>query len=434
MRKKLKLPQEIVDMIVDHTQAPWPHSRTLKALGLVSRAWYKRTRVYLFHELNFSGDSTPIRWTTLRFKPLQDNPSLGYHVKTLNLESMTHQWFNDWPDLIPVLPLLTALTTLRIVSTLMEDIDWELLLPEWRIALYELMQMASPQITSLRLDGIVNIDITQIAHYSHLDNLILQNIVLSSDTSLQDGAPFPLPPLPSSQPSNSRSLRSLHVSACGEALAFLLSARNNGGSLDLSQITKLTLGTFQFDDSGDSEDESDDPFIEMDKPWMSLLDLCSQNIRTYRVIQEVPSICMYISRFHSSVLDLKRFPNLVDFSIALDLTGFAKDDVFPTPQVVAAFDALSKSSHPISLSTIKIEFKIPDAIPSFYPYVCRETFWGKLDEVLARPAFAQLKELCMDFYFGNNFLFDEDWPTTEIVILAKMPLLQQKGIMKLDVE
>jgi hypothetical protein len=314
------------------------------------------------------------------------------------------------------------MTTLVIIGDFWQDLDWELLLPEWRVALYDLM--AQPQISFLKLCGMANLDLIPIANFGRLNRLSLKRIGILPDTSLEDGAPFPLPPPLCSARSNPRSLQSLHIGTCGEALALLLCTRNNGGSLDLSRITELSLGTFRFDEE------------EMADPWKSLLGLCCKSLQKYRIIHEVPRLCLRITPFHPSFLDLKRFPNLVDFSILLNFKGFAADDSFPTPQVLAAFDELSGSSYPISLATIKIEFKfdVPDATSSFYPYVSKEIFWGNLDGVLARPAFARLKELWIDFYFGMSFLYDDDWPKTSSIIWAKMPQCHQKGIMKLTTE
>ncbi|KAJ2924170.1 hypothetical protein H1R20_g12923, partial [Candolleomyces eurysporus] len=333
---------------------------------------------------------------------------------------MTPQWFNDHPYFINLLPLLTAVANLVICGDWMY-LDWELLTPEWRIALYDLM--ARPQISCLKLWGIININLVPFAHFGHLNKLFLKQVKIVPDTSLKDGAPFPLALQPSS--ARSKKIQSLRVGACGEALALLLSTKNNGGSFDLSHITDLSLGAFYFGEE------------KMADPWILLLDLCCKNLQKYRIIHEVFRMAsLDITPFHPSLLDLQRFPNLVDFSILLDFGGFAHDDSFPMPQVLAAFDGLSKSSDPIRLTTIKIEFNfdVPDATDSLYSFVTEEEFWGNLDEVLARPAFSRLRELWIDFYFGNNVLHDEDWPTTSGLITSQMPESHRKGILKLTTD
>ncbi|RXW18495.1 hypothetical protein EST38_g7359 [Candolleomyces aberdarensis] len=330
---------------------------------------------------------------------------------------MTPQWFNDHPYFINLLPLLTAVTNLVICGNWMY-LDWELLTPEWRIALYDLM--ARPQISCLKLSEILNINLVPFAHFGHLNKLFLKNI--APDTSLKDGAPFPLALQPFSR--RSKKIQSLRVGACGEALDLLLSTMNNGGSFDISHVTDLSVGTYCFDEE------------KMADPWMSLLDLCCKNLQKYRVIYEMLGVLFELTSFHPSLLNLQRFPNLVDFSILLDFKRFAEFDCFPMPQVLAAFDGLSKPSNPISLTTIKIEFKfdVPDATDSLYSFVAEEEFWGNLDEVLARPAFSRLRELWINFCSGNTFLHNEDWPATSGLITSEMPESHRKGILKLTAE
>jgi hypothetical protein len=269
------LPQELIDSLVDLVQ---DDHETLKALGLVSSAWYLQTRVHLFHKISL-GETQDARSNTLRcerlYHVLKQHAELPRLINRLTLgDEKNTQWLYSCPSIARVLPLLISITQL-----VLRDMDWDRCFPPLQIECYN--AMARSTVSKLVLINVTNIDLTPLAQYHHVEDLIMQDVRPSAATSAtRGGACFPLnsralldpqPPtvLDPTRPSELR----LTFGQCAEALKTLIAcASDSEATLPLFRPWAICLGTAAFDEG-------------MQEAWSLLVDRCAPFVMAYTIHQ-----------------------------------------------------------------------------------------------------------------------------------------------------
>ncbi|KAJ2927388.1 hypothetical protein H1R20_g9702, partial [Candolleomyces eurysporus] len=400
------LPHEIIDMVVDHTKSD---TTTLRALRLVSKSWSLRSRNCLFREIVLSTEDRCITFKSL----FEERASLSC-VKALAIRVSTlHNWLNDRPSesILPILPLLDSLTHFSIFGGC-ENLSWMEMSPSVKIAFYEVMER--PYVTSITLSCITDFDILPLTQYLHLEELILDTLTLSVDTSVEFSACFPLKS-PSS-PAHRSYLRRLVVTASPRPLMALLTTcskrSQETGTLDLSNLTHLKVSTPYQADEVESAD------------WASFFDICAASIESYTVYQRTVQV-----PFPPEIIPLHQFLNLKKFLLTIDYHASTRDGHNSFPTFVEALDRFSRAGNETSMTNIRVEYEGCGRYFEKEIDTLMDGQWlRRFDEVIQRPAFSKLKEVV--FGFGPYCCrVAEGWSETFDRIRSQLSSLDRRGIL-----
>lgn len=401
----LDLPQELIYHVIDQLEDDFV---ALKALSLVSRVWHPHTRHHLFKEVVI-GDSARSPESRLQelCEILRERPALGQHVQTFELvnEQEGKGWIGEDPVtsnyIAEVLPQLTSLKILCITGSL-EALHWPLMSPVLRQAL--LLAMSQHTISEMSLEGVEEADILleHLSKLSHLRDLLLHSITVSSPARNLSLYPASVPTLKE----DDERLANLDISTCGHALAFLFRyAASSEGSRNCLFPRAVTVDTTKWTDA------------DMETGLNILLQVSAPTVESY-------TIC-HLSIQRLDWPSLKSFFNLLPFTNLkrLELRMVKHEFFDPIPLLIDALNALSKRREPSTMRCITLRFECrqilrqsddPDTdmregILAF----SRASSWAELDSVLAFPAFADLKEMEFIFGTGHRTLSDAQWETVE---------------------
>ncbi|RXW20470.1 hypothetical protein EST38_g5385 [Candolleomyces aberdarensis] len=425
------LPQELIDRVIDCVQEDDPLD--LQSLGLVSSAWYRRTRYHLFREVELSDGDAQGRCGQLN-SLVQSNSVLAKCIKMLYVgaqlkmhEEGEDPWFLSCPKLVDTIALLAYLEHVVLV-----DIDWDLLSPALNAAFYNLM--ASPNIGILHLSAIDNMDPSLLVQFHHIKSLTIEDVEVSPPHSVLTGSCFPLN-LPSPTPIADQLLRFLTVTKCGEFLKTLMKClKSSEATLNISQITELTVWAYTFDE-------------DMIEAWPMLLNLCGLTVKTFSVKQTPPSLQddtesgMYWI-LPDSIFPFNHLPNLEHIHLHLSYYCLSVDDFRNFMTLACAFDRLSQSDTPSNLTTVNfsIDFnKWNDDIEaeeegldveSYLDALSTGKTWVALGDILKRPSFPKLQ--VFNITFNTSFCAVVPAERRQFAVAnihSQMNGLMKKGVM-----
>ncbi|KAJ2933523.1 hypothetical protein H1R20_g3559, partial [Candolleomyces eurysporus] len=425
------LPQELIDRIIDSVEEDDPLD--LQSLGLVSSSWYRRTRYHLFRKVELSDGDAQGRCVQLE-SLLQSNSVLAKYIKVLYVGAQlkSHEegedpWFWSCPKLVDIIALLAYLE-----YVVLADIDWEVLSPALGAAFYNLM--ASPNIGSLHLAAMDNMDPSLLVQFHHIKSLAIEDVEVSPPHSVLTGSCFPLN-LPSPAPTADQPLQSLKVAKCGEFLkTFMTCLKSSQATLNISRITELTVWVYTFDE-------------DMMEAWPMLLNLCGFTIKTFSVKQTPPSLqddtesgTYWI--LPDSIFPFDHLPNLEHIHLHLSYYYLFVDNFRNFMTLTCAFDRLSQSGAPSNLTTINfsVDFnKWNDDIEAEEEGLDVESYldafstgetWVALSDILKRSSFPKLQ--VFNVTFDTSFCADvpvERRRSAVANIHSQMDGLIKKGVI-----
>jgi len=185
----LRLPQEVIDIIVDELGSRFTsnfntHSiefQTLQNCALISRSFrFRATRWVFFHVRFDSGRWRDTTWLHKRaegfLKLLISNPSIGGSVRELFIKTSPRSidfWIQDNPSLISILGRLSQIQRFDLRYG-MQLINWQILPRNTATALRCTIQ--SPSITFLELHDIDGFPWSILAGCSTLKNLVISRV------------------------------------------------------------------------------------------------------------------------------------------------------------------------------------------------------------------------------------------------------------------
>ena len=184
----IKLPQELIDIIIDHLQ---DDKRALATCSLVSRTWTPRTRHYLFTNFTLDG------------KKLKTFPKLGSAVMPFIRHFCVVDLFTtrDWNK---ILPLLVGFHRVSSLSFSTVSIPWRSLKSKPRLSLLHTFC----DVVCLKLNFIRTKRFAELASiicaFPHLQTLVVRHLTCAVP-------PRNHSPLPSSHVSLSKNLRHLEI-------------------------------------------------------------------------------------------------------------------------------------------------------------------------------------------------------------------------------
>ncbi|KAJ2935662.1 hypothetical protein H1R20_g1432, partial [Candolleomyces eurysporus] len=328
-----------------------------------------------------------------------------------------------WLDntfIISLLPLLTSLKNVSIHGPHLLYVKWPTLQPAVQIAFHNLF--AQPHVVSLTLHRVFDIDIAAFSQYHHLEELTLRNVRLTEGRPSQSGACFPLQTtFQLDHPTGS--LRSLSItdSVVFLAEALFVCTASSGATFNFRNLTQLDLRLQEFDK-------------DFPSTCASLIKACGPSLETYKTsFRRGPLNHASVS----SALQLRRFPHLASFSLVVDnsshvgLNGceIIRSILVPELDLLPGSGSQSfiNSIH-LNINTLDIgKFGVTDK-KDLYGF-CSEEVWSRLDEILARPEFPFLRELSILFDVCMEELRRQDLVDVKELVLARMPNLQEKGIV-----
>ncbi|KAJ2933526.1 hypothetical protein H1R20_g3571, partial [Candolleomyces eurysporus] len=450
----LSFPQELIDSIIDESQ---DDEQSLRALSLVDRRWYKRTRDHLFHSIGLQDPTTKFSGQKQReqdgeapchrlLEILESRPLLRRSIKEFSIVSKTDSqtglcgWSQPCPTVINILPLLPAVRSFILV-----DCSYFLRLanlhPALRHAVFNFM--SRPSVTAIWLRDIADVDILPIIQKSHLETLYLGNVHFGTEFD---------PPLPpsvhheaaSAQDSSSQSselisatgpafLQILDIWGSGDVFKNILQLTNNPDTrISLTRLRELRMGILFFDEA-------------MEESWNTFLDPCAEHVEKYVVYDgghlRTPDLPEDVDPFPRSVFAFTRFPRLKDLKVVIPTRYFQWfDEHNVTPILLEALEQLSQSSRSSSsyfLETLKIEFTLYNSMcewvgepVSLSDIVSRfsqdGTLWKGLDRVLGNSDSGSLSALedvaiTLDLASSDPPVEEEVWERAKRAILDRMP-------------
>ncbi|KAJ2918106.1 hypothetical protein MD484_g2284, partial [Candolleomyces efflorescens] len=380
-----QLPQDIIDMIIDHTKSDF---LVLKALSLVSKAWSQRTRKHLFCDIKLRAG---LRTNSNVPSFLVEQPSLRRYVQSLTIQcgGNPYRSLNDshFESTLAILPLLESLTTFSIRGEFSMGLVWTKLLPRVQIALYEFM--ASPRVISIALSWISDIDIVPLLHLQSLEELVLDSVQVPDCASVESGACFPLnKPLPSSSSTPGR-LRRLEITRSPQAFRVLLaySKRREPWSLTLSNLTHLKITWLTL-----TANASYKPHEFAEPELSEFFDLCGGSIESYTV--DGCRTATAEGSFPPSIIPIHRFSNLKEIYLTINIQRSAALDDHAIIVFGQALEVFSRAGTETSLTTIDVRYNgCSRYIEKEVSDLVDQQRWKWLDETLQRPAFTRLTDV-----------------------------------------
>ncbi|KAF5334671.1 hypothetical protein D9611_012003 [Ephemerocybe angulata] len=350
---------------------------------------------------------------------IERQPILLEYIKELNL-SHAHEWLTTNVEIIELLPRL-SLKSLEIGG-----MDWARLPPKLQSALYD--RIVDPGLVALSLECIDNMDITALTNRHHLKELIIDEVCINNNPPCSIRTPWlPSNEYPVGVQGPAARLGRLEVLACGESLKYhLQSAENGEATLKIHRPEDLAISAYGWDD-------------DMAKAVAVLLRTSASSVKEYSIREELnitsnphraltPPILFSFSRF-TGLQRLEIWSSFHHFRMARNAT-------FET--VIKEFETMSRSSHPIVLSSIDLDFQSQDYNPwgtdglpdigTRIRTVALSGVWNQIDEILSRDVFRFLKEMVITFNRGVPALFQADLDASRALLLSHMPRLQERGV------
>jgi len=430
-----RLPQEVIDAIIDHLHE---EPESLAAVGRVSRAWYRQTRVHLFREIaTYGGPKFKDRVAKLE-SLLQKNQDLAPFVHHIRVQAGTYrnrQQYSHLKPLVRVLPMLVSLDELTLEgfeSNLTNGvIDWPDVPREVAIALFE--TMANPMVKKLTLARIFDFDIVPLGQLHHIRELIMQEVhsYAEEDDSLESspGACFPLPSITTlpHPPTSDDYLRVLDISNCGSAVNILLNMSTiPEGTLHPSRIDTLLVNTTNFNH-------------EMQHAWEVLLQRCGASVEKYDVLQDVYDAdeieMLEEPAFPRAVFAFHRFPKLKDLNITMTPHFFSEEEYNPLPLLLEGLQQVSSTGHgPSELVKMRLEFDFRALedngedldVTKGFTNLSKDKFWSSLDDTLSKPVYSKLQTLLIAVDITYCSLKKAAWTKGTQNILSQMPKTRGK--------
>ncbi|KAF6760578.1 hypothetical protein DFP72DRAFT_1003785 [Ephemerocybe angulata] len=338
--KVFTLPQELIDSVIDAIE---DDTSTLMAVGLVGKQWYRRSRVHLFKQMHLGGRPNPADRLSQLTQLIERQPILLEYIKELNL-SHAHEWLTTNVEIIELLPRL-SLKSLEIGG-----MDWGRLPPKLQSALYD--RIVDPGLVALSLECIDNMDITALTNRHHLKELNIDEVCINNNPPCSIRTPWlPSNEYPVGVQGEAARLGRLEVLACGESLKYLLQCAENGeATLKIHRPEDLAISAYGWDD-------------DMAKAVAVLLRTSASSVKEYSVREELnitsnphraltPPILFSFSRF-TGLHRLEIWTSFHHFRMARNATF----------ETVIEFETMSRSSHPIVLSSIDLDFQSEDYNP-----------------------------------------------------------------------
>ncbi|KAJ2927972.1 hypothetical protein H1R20_g9127, partial [Candolleomyces eurysporus] len=424
-----ELPQEIVNAVVGDC-AIQTDSKTLKALGLVSRAWSHPTREHLFRAITIHMRSFPNLQERLdALKSLfQGRALLCQYIKSLTInvgtfpESLyteadfdSHMWMDYPVDFLSPLASLTHVTHVAVGVRQRSSREQPRYLPYYfQAALQGLF--ARPHVTSISL-SYIEIDLIPLTQYHHIEELSLQGVRVPS---WSQACCFPMNRLPTTP----RCLRVLNLSVVSPAVwsVLALCCASPEATLSLGKTKELVISA--------GEHTTLDTLT--DKQWTTIFDTCGRTVESYTLRQ-------YSSHELSpSFASLRSFPNLDQLSLEILYERVsAHGEHGSMPIFVQGLEEYSQLDEPTNLTSIRVKYL------GCAKYIKLDEFedhgdkglWARLDEILEGHAFSALKEVVftLEMYCCKRYLMDEsNWDDfADMVHSQFFPSLSRRGILTL---
>jgi hypothetical protein len=328
-------------------------------------------------------------------------------------------WLNDNPLIISLFPLLTSLEEVAIQGSILYHFSWSSLSSAVQIALHNLL--AQPHVVSLFLYKVHDMDISAFSQFHHLKELALRDVHPKVESPSEKGACLLLQP-GSQLEHRTKSLRSLTATGSSAFLSEALSVCTEA-TLSFRNLQQLTLLVPSYDK-------------DLPSTLASLAKACGSSLKTYHASFPI-GILSHATV--SSALRLRLFPNLTSFSLAatVDNKSFLRMSGRDVIRILASeLDLLpgsgiqlgSLNSILLYIETRAIGQRCVTVKKQLLDY-CSEAVWSRLDEVLARPGFTFLREVSILFGICMKELCRQDLVEVKELIGARMPNLQEKGIV-----
>ncbi|KAJ3540603.1 hypothetical protein NMY22_g4227 [Coprinellus aureogranulatus] len=441
--RELAFPQELVDSIVDLSRGERP---LLKTLGLVSSAWYPRTRIHLFRKITLGGHLNPLtnQESCERLHHVLDQrPSLYKlidRIKLMDGESDSDYWIGECPVVAKILPLLTSVTRVKFWF-----IDFERYTGSLQIELYDLM--ARPSVFKLALTTIRNLDPSPLAQYHHVRELSLKDVRPCAAASRTKGACFPLNnrnllEFPSSV--NEAQDRSFHlnVADCGEVLTTLLvCAGSPQGTLRVLWPSILSVTTARFDQemaSGCGALASHGESAGSVRLYSICQDERKQDLLEGQTLPPFPTTAFSM---------ISRFPRLQGLMVMSTYQHFLREGYSFFPYLIAQlFDISSRhsaSGQSSSMSYIALAVHVnvvDDQLRSaIMLLICQcHAGWRLLDHVLMDSSFAKVELLQVTFSASRKAFpdgeLDQYWISLRAILLGHLRNLHKKGAVNVKLD
>ncbi|KAF5339814.1 hypothetical protein D9611_009098 [Ephemerocybe angulata] len=427
-RSSLALPQELVDSVIDALESD---STTLKAVGLVAKQWYRRSRAHLFEQIHLGEKGNPAEQLHQLLELIKEQPALIECIKHFTVSDKRGEWLATSAELLELLPRLSLRCFGIGVPSYNAWVDWETLTPELQIALYD--RILDSNLTSLSLHGVRNMDVAILSQCHHLEELIMADVYQGDGSSNETPRVcFPLNQSPAVQGQDAWSGR-LEVTACGDALKALMDyAENAEATLAIHNAMELQLSAYGWDD-------------EMTEAISTLLQACASSVSIYSIQEDInPETIPGAVVTPTMLLEFSRFTGLQNLYIWTSYHHFRLPYNTTFNIIIQEFERMCQSSDKVALYTVALDFQaeecdmedalnLPD-IGTRIRTVAADGVWGRIDEVLSREKFDLLEEVCI--FFNHDSIAgtpdEEEWEASRNLLLSSMTRLDARGV-RLDI-